>query len=78
MALPVALVLDLVDHHPAAEVGPGHARERAVVALGQGVEVRGELRRVAVEDRRQHGQRVRLARDVAAHRSCWIAVSMSS
>ena len=60
-ALPVALVLDVVDHHPAAEVRARHARERAARALRQSVQVRGELVRVAVEDRGQHGQRVGLA-----------------
>ena len=59
--LAVAHVLDLVDHHPAPEVRPGHARERAGLALGQRVQVRGQLGRMAVEDRRQHGQRVGLA-----------------
>ena len=78
MALAAALVLDLVDHHPAREVGPGHAPQRAAGAFRQRFEVLGELLHMAVEDRRHDGERVRLAGDVAAHRSCWIDVSMSS
>ena len=73
-----ALVDDVADHHPARDVRPGHARERARVALAEAFQVGGELRRVAVEDRREDAERVRLAGDVVAHRCSCTSVSIRS
>ena len=80
LALVSTLVHDVIDDHPAGEVGAGDAGQRALVAALQLVEVQRQLRRVAVDDRGQHGQRVGLPADVVgvAHRSCWIVVSNDS